>query len=386
MKWSTLLVLSTTLPHINARNLPPRDLPAVPIYSRNNTYPESDNAPPSLRPAFGFFDDDLASAADWTTYTQKGGALMCALTSNDEAAGLLLHDKRTPPSAASIWRGDLRQEMQAWYWRDASPATFQCKLDEHWELGEAMKSLGMNGKPSSEGGDNVCYRVEHWDMHKQENGRQVPAINQWYSVAGKDYRATKAHYAFGINTQGGAIFNFFLEGPKAAASNLWYSGRKFARPGDLPQLRSLSDILWGFWNRGNPNIKNIRYFFMIGISNEATQQLIASCLHNAKKELREWPGTSFSSDSDEGHALLGSPNGAVFAYFLFQHKAELGHKTISTITILRPENDDDVGFVDPTLIFHVEDVPELNSGEENKGMMQGGEKDVGRGIVRVHKL
>jgi hypothetical protein len=54
-----------------------------------------------------------------------------------------------------------------------------------------------------------------------------------------------------------------------------------------------------------PNVKNIRYFFMLGISNELTNQIIASCLQRAKKELSEWPGTSFSTDTDEGHALLG---------------------------------------------------------------------------------
>ena len=51
-------------------------------------------------------------------------------------------------------------------------------------------------------------------------------------------------------------------------------------------------------------MKNIRYFFMLGISNEQTNQLIASCLTRAKKELSEWPGTSFDTSTDEGHALL----------------------------------------------------------------------------------
>jgi hypothetical protein len=44
---------------------------------------------------------------------------------------------------------------------------------------------------------------------------------------------------------------------------------------------------------------------MLGISNDETNQVIASCLKRAKKELSEWPGTSFKTDTDEGHALLG---------------------------------------------------------------------------------
>jgi hypothetical protein len=102
-----------------------------------------------------------------------------------------------------------------------------------------------------------------------------------------------------------AIFNFFLEGPKAAARSQWYAGRKDAVSEDLPQLRALSDVLWGFWNRDNANIRNIRYLFMIGISNDLTEALIASCLKKAGKQLSEWPGTSFSTATDEGHVLLG---------------------------------------------------------------------------------
>ncbi len=38
-----------------------------------------------------------------------------------------------------------------------------------------------------------------------------------------------------------------------------------------------------------------------------------------------------------------------------QHKAQLGQKTINRITVFRPETDDDIGFVDASLCFHVVD-------------------------------
>jgi len=96
---------------------------------------------------------------------------------------------------------------------------------------------------------------------------------------------------------------------------------------------------------------------MLGISNDKTNEIIARCLRNAGRELQEWPGVSFTTDSEEGHALLGSPNGATFAFFLMQHKAQLGHKTITRITVLRPETDDDNDFVDASLLFHVVNAP-----------------------------
>ncbi|CAO2652640.1 Nn.00g009230.m01.CDS01 [Neocucurbitaria sp. VM-36] len=322
--------------------------------------------PSNSGPAQGFDEDDQANEEDWERYAHKGGSLMCGLLGTDQAAGRQMNDRRNPPSAASTWIGDLKQEFDTWYWRQVDPATYSCKMNDHWNIPFAMRSLGLNGSPSSEGGDNACFRVEHWDPNKKENGQQVPAINQWYKVDGREYRSTKAHYEFAINIKGGAIFAFFLESPKSSASALWYGGRKDASPDDLPHLRALSDVLWGFWNRENSNVKNIRYFLVLGISNDLTNQLIASCLQKVGKDLSEWPGTTFATVTEEGHALLGSPNGATFAYFLMQHKDQLGYKLITKITVIKPEIDDDLAFVDPVLVFHVEDVPEPPHDEEVK--------------------
>ncbi|KAH6025740.1 hypothetical protein HBI83_061410 [Parastagonospora nodorum] len=309
-------------------------------------------------PVTALWDDDLASDADWEKYTLKGGTLMCGLVGTDRTAGGQIRDTRNPPSAASVWTGDLRQELDTWYWREMSPSSKGCQLHAYWEFPAMLAALELNGQPKSDGGDNECSRVEHWDADKEEGGKQVPAVNQWYKVDGKDYHATKAHYEFIINNKGGAIYGLYLEGPRASASREWYGNKKEPPQDQLPHLKLLSDILWGYWVRDNPDVKNIRYFFMLGISNDQTNQIIASCLKRAKKELKEWPGASFDTSTEEGHALLGSPNGAVFAYFLLQHKADIGHKTVAKITVVRPESDADIDFVDASLVFHVVDAPE----------------------------
>ncbi|KAF1923546.1 uncharacterized protein M421DRAFT_425767 [Didymella exigua CBS 183.55] len=313
----------------------------------------------------GFFDDDYASDADWEKFTKKGSALMCGLNCDDKEAGLQMGDTRTPPSSASPWSGDLRQEMAAWKWTEINPSTYSCKMNDHWKVPEAMKALKLDGKPQSESGENVCYRVEHWDPSLAENGSQIPAINQWYNIDKTEYQATNAHYEFGLNPSGGAIYGYFLDSPVYAASTLWHNNRKPADPAKLPKLRAFSDVLWGYWNRDNPDVKNIKYFLMMGISNDQTNAIIATCLHNKKEALKEWPGVEFDTASDEGHVLLGSPNGAAFAYFLMQHKAELGNKIIGKVTVFRAEIDDDLAFMDPNLVFHVEDVKEKD-GEEKE--------------------
>jgi hypothetical protein len=108
-----------------------------------------------------------------------------------------------------------------------------------------------------------------------------------------------------------AIYGLYLDNPRSTASMNWYGNKKDPDLALLPRLRALSDILWGFWVRDNPNIKTIRYFFMLGISNGQTNQLIALCLRNSKKQLSAWPGVSFNTDTDEGHALLGMCSNSV---------------------------------------------------------------------------
>jgi hypothetical protein len=113
---------------------------------------------------------------------------MCGINGDDEEAGGQIGDTRKPPSAASPWTGDFTQEMTKWKWTEINPSTYSCKMNDHWKIHSAMKALGLNGDPQNEGGDNICYRVEHWNPKPAENGRQIPAINQWYNVDGTDYQ------------------------------------------------------------------------------------------------------------------------------------------------------------------------------------------------------
>ena len=77
-----------------------------------------------------------------------------------------------------------------------------------------------------------------------------------------------------------------------------------------------------------------------------------------------------------------------------QHKAELGQKTITKVTVFRPESDDELDFVDASLCFHVEYGPQPLAAE---GAMSRAEKDgfvvskstvegKGNNVVRVHEM
>jgi hypothetical protein len=93
-----------------------------------------------------------------------------------------------------------------------------------------------------------------------------------------------------------------LESPAAVARTLWETN---PTNDELPKLRYLTDVLWGYWNRDNPNFKNINWYIVQQVENVDTAKIIARALKNKKKTLAPWPGTTFSMDSDEGHAILG---------------------------------------------------------------------------------
>lgn len=113
---------------------------------------------------------------------------MCGLNGNDNEAGLIMGDTRSPPSAASPWSGDLRQELAKWEWNEGLPASYTCQINDHWDIYEVTEDLHLNGDPQSEGGDNVCFRIEHWNPSRMKDGQQIPAINQWYNVDGVEYQ------------------------------------------------------------------------------------------------------------------------------------------------------------------------------------------------------
>jgi hypothetical protein len=132
-------------------------------------------------PAMGFFEDDFATPQDWERYTTKGGGMLCGLVVTDRIAGTMLQDGRDPPLAASEWQGGLVQELITWYWHDLVDDQSYCDIADRWEMGHALKSLGLNGKSKNRGGDNECFSIEH-------QTRSGSPINQYYEVGGKQYR------------------------------------------------------------------------------------------------------------------------------------------------------------------------------------------------------
>ncbi|BCS25712.1 uncharacterized protein APUU_50423S [Aspergillus puulaauensis] len=107
----------------------------------------------------------------------------------------------------------------------------------------------------------------------------------------------------------------------------------------VPELFRLSDVYFLEWQRQAANsrkIRGLKYFLRFHIINKDTRRIIKEATgHNVKT----WPGDMFGIETDEAKALLATPNGIGVAYFLINHKPELGVKTVEKVQVWR--NDDD---------------------------------------------
>lgn len=73
-----------------------------------------------VQTAGDFNPNNLASDGIWDKYQKKGDHYQCLFEANDEGAGRLVEDTRTPPSAASVWKGsqycEYTEDFQPLFW------------------------------------------------------------------------------------------------------------------------------------------------------------------------------------------------------------------------------------------------------------------------------
>ena len=95
------------------------------------------------------------------------------------------------------------------------------------------------------------------------------------------------------------------------------------------------------------NVGKLRYVIQNDVSNPTTLGTVKAALDG--KTAPEWPGKTFSMGTSQGKAILGSPNGIGTAYMLFNHKTQLGRKTVDSITVYTIDGD-------LYMVFHIIDV------------------------------
>ncbi|KAJ8110057.1 hypothetical protein OPT61_g6997 [Boeremia exigua] len=332
------------------------DSPLPPnVDSASDTPPKDDNDTDEDHPGLA------ASASDelWYKHMRKGNSLNCGMRGTDAGAGYQVGDTRTPPSAASKWvRGMI--DMSEWYWWAGEVDSRICDMDLYWGMRSMFRALEINPKSTASGGDMQCFQILHMNENaKYPDGTPRDALSQSYVIEGKLYHATDAAHFFSMSVRTGVIVGLDLSGPEVSAERIW--GWK-PTPDQLPKLRNLSDLFWAYWSwihsAAGARVNNLNKYIVYSIQNPQTDQIIARALRSINKDdVEVWPGQYFSTKSEQGLALLGSPIGATIGYLLMQHKKELGDKYVAGVRILR--NDDQANDADrgADLVFDIVDMP-----------------------------
>ncbi|KDN70377.1 hypothetical protein CSUB01_11092 [Colletotrichum sublineola] len=111
------------------------------------------------------------------------------------------------------------------------------------------------------------------------------------------------------------------------------------RRGDIPELKHTSDLVYFQWleacKEKNVHPSNIKTIFRAHISYAPTFTIVQQALWDAgKAKIPPWnERLTFSMDTRQGLAILGSSHGSGPALFLIQHKATLGLKKIKDVTV-----------------------------------------------------
>ncbi|KAF2675742.1 hypothetical protein K458DRAFT_492907 [Lentithecium fluviatile CBS 122367] len=228
--------------------------------------------------------------AEWKKSVARGEKLLRGMKADDDEAVRLWDPTGNLKTIQSWLDGECEDNFKEWGYSDDTEQMRKevdkyCSFD-NMNVGDVFKYLGIADRKS------------------------------WKNV-------TAAGFTIGVNPKSGTVSFVNRKSPQAQVKALW--GRD-PTASELPYIQSSSDVAWCFWNRamkdpGGGDLQNIRHFMATNTVNAETNRLI----RRAMKELgKRWPGEEFSMDTDEGKALLGSPNGWSAGYFLMQHKEQLG--------------------------------------------------------------
>ncbi|KAK4561041.1 hypothetical protein LTR86_004996 [Recurvomyces mirabilis] len=117
---------------------------------------------------------------------------------------------------------------------------------------------------------------------------------------------------------------------------------KIAGGGEVVPLATQADVMFLEWQHqcaksGHENAaRNLRLFFRGPVQNSAAQGIILLALRTKGLKAGAPPWSKrvkFDIDSQDGHAILGSPNGQSVAYFLSQHRQQLGWKVVKSVEV-----------------------------------------------------
>ncbi|KAF2824615.1 hypothetical protein CC86DRAFT_407782 [Ophiobolus disseminans] len=283
--------------------------------------------PKQLNDASGATDDYQGSTPG--AFRAKGNWLGCLMKGTDEEAGAAWPDplNQTPKSARAPWSGEL-SELGSWGWSE----------------GEMDQNISGDFTDGSRG------NAHHIETALRALGlRTLP------------------------ETRGGNNRGLYIE------------------HGEMdPKTVDYGDVEYQTYKVNSHEYHNLHYYIANNVINTDTLPLVASILQaKGVKDVPRWPGIEVSTSEPEGQALLGSPIGVSLAFLLIQHKAGLGIKHVTSVTIFR----DNRGFHIPEieLLFKIENyvAPQLQRRDTVDHVQHSSHVQVpdnGKSSLRVHEF
>ncbi|RFU33648.1 hypothetical protein B7463_g2679, partial [Scytalidium lignicola] len=158
--------------------------------------------------------------------------------------------------------------------------------------------------------------------------------DQTATVVGQTYEISEGRYRSVFNVEGGVI---------VADDNLSPTKTEAAESGPVVPLHQWSDVVFLQWNHiAASNVGNLKYIFRALITNEDTKSMVDEAFQRKGETIGAWEDrVVFGMDTEEGQAILGSPNGSGVAWILINHKDNnlLGIKTIQSVTVWQVDSD-----------------------------------------------
>lgn len=205
-------------------------------------------------------------------------------------------------------------------------------------LQHMTRALNINWRRDDEGGPVVPAAWKHTTQTVHDGvtypvGQALPYIGP---PSYSHLQATNAVFSSLINVDDGVLVGWQKFGPA-------YMARMYQIP-TVPRLKNWGEVVFLDWmevaRRRQKDISNIKYIVSADIANAETGQILQRILGvndvkaNCRRFYRWNRRREFNMDTEEGRALLSSPNGRGAAIFLIMHKNTFGEKTtISKVTV-----------------------------------------------------
>ncbi|KAF7173943.1 hypothetical protein CNMCM5623_006162 [Aspergillus felis] len=263
----------------------------------------------SLILSFGTFATGEDKVLTFDEAVGKGNALYCLMSNTQERAEAYMQTWKPGASVASPWTD--YSSLATWGWVKSAPDRYEEGTYAHVLDKYITNSLQM---PTS-GGVPV--------KHVQDVAVRVNGI--FYPRSGGNY-ANVYYPSSGLLV---ADENF---GPEKTAPKIGEDGLPYVK------LKQWSDVAFLNWQQEcsatGASVSNLKAVIRFSISNTDSGNIIAQVtggetIGGGKKPM------VFEAGNSNFNALLGTPNGSGVAWLLINHKAQMGLKTIASISLFR---------------------------------------------------